>query len=74
MAANFLIDAESNLKAVLGGMGDWTGSTELWRNLVALAPAMVVGMLVAGAVGVAIGVVLVRRAGRDLEARPDQQR
>ncbi|MGA8391291.1 MAG: branched-chain amino acid ABC transporter permease [Burkholderiaceae bacterium] len=46
--------------SVLGGMGDWTGSTELWRNLVALAPAMVVGMLVAGAVGVAFERFIVR--------------
>ena len=46
--------------SVLGGMGDWTGSTELWRNLVALVPAMLVGMLVAGAVGVAFERFIVR--------------
>jgi branched-chain amino acid transport system permease protein len=37
--------------SVLGAMGDWTGSPELWRNLVAVLPAMLVAMLVAGAVG-----------------------
>src|SRR6476659_2089511 len=26
--------------SVLGAMGDWTGSQELWRNLVAVIPAM----------------------------------
>ena len=34
--------------SVLGGMGDWTGSTELWRNLVALAPATSMPMTIAG--------------------------
>jgi branched-chain amino acid transport system permease protein len=34
--------------SVLGLMGDWTGSGELWRNLVAVFPAMLVAMLVAG--------------------------
>ena len=38
---------------VFGLMGDWTGSNELWRNLVAVLPAMLVAMLVAGAVGLA---------------------
>jgi branched-chain amino acid transport system permease protein len=38
---------------VLGLMGDWTGSQDLWRNLVAIFPAMLVAMLVAGAVGFA---------------------
>ncbi len=38
---------------VFGLMGDWTGSNELWRNLVAVFPAMLVAMLVAGAVGLA---------------------
>ena len=38
---------------VLGLMGDWTGSQELWRNLVAVFPAMLVAMLVAGALGLA---------------------
>jgi len=38
---------------VLGSMSDWTQSDELWRNLVAVLPAMLVAMLVAGAVGLA---------------------
>ena len=46
--------------SVLAGMGDWTMSAELWRNLVALALVMTVGMLVAGAVGVAFERVIVR--------------
>ena len=37
--------------SVLGGMGDWTGSQELWRNLAAVFPAMLVAMAVAGALG-----------------------
>ena len=46
--------------SVLGLMSDWTGSGELWRNLVAVLPAMVAAMLVAGAVGVAFERFLVR--------------
>jgi branched-chain amino acid transport system permease protein len=46
--------------SVLAGMGDWTTSADLWRNLVALALAMAVGMAVAGAVGVAFERVIVR--------------
>jgi branched-chain amino acid transport system permease protein len=46
--------------SVLGLMGDWTGSGELWRNLVAVLPAMVVAMLVAGAVGLAFERFIVR--------------
>mgnify|MGYP003381911155 CR=1 FL=1 len=38
---------------VMGSMSDWTQSDELWRNLVAVFPAMLVAMLVAGAVGFA---------------------
>ena len=45
---------------VLGLMGDWTGSHELWRNLVAVFPAMLVAMLVAGAVGLAFERFIVR--------------
>jgi branched-chain amino acid transport system permease protein len=30
--------------SVLGSMGDWTGSESLWRNLVAVVPAMLVAM------------------------------
>ncbi|MEQ1515017.1 MAG: branched-chain amino acid ABC transporter permease [Usitatibacteraceae bacterium] len=46
--------------SVLGAMGDWTGSQELWRNLVAVFPAMLVAMLVAGALGIVFERVLVR--------------
>ncbi len=46
--------------SVLGLMGDWTGSGELWRNLAAVLPAMLVAMLVAGAVGIAFERWLVR--------------
>ncbi len=46
--------------SVLGAMGDWTGSAELWRNLVAVFPAMLIAMLVAGAVGLAFERFIVR--------------
>ena len=46
--------------SVLGLMGDWTGSQELWRNLVAVFPAMLVAMAVAGAVGLAFERFIVR--------------
>ncbi|MDE2618153.1 MAG: branched-chain amino acid ABC transporter permease [Burkholderiales bacterium] len=46
--------------SVLGMMGDWTGSQELWRNLVAVLPAMVVAMLAAGAIGLAFERFIVR--------------
>ncbi len=46
--------------SVLGVMGDWTGSQDLWRNLVAVLPAMLVAMLVAGAVGLAFERFIVR--------------
>jgi branched-chain amino acid transport system permease protein len=46
--------------SMLGGMADWTGSGELWRNLVAVLPAMVVAMLVAGAAGLAFERFIVR--------------
>ncbi|MCZ8391111.1 branched-chain amino acid ABC transporter permease [Achromobacter xylosoxidans] len=45
---------------VLGSMSDWTQSGSLWLNLAAVLPAMIVGMLVAGAVGVAFERVIVR--------------
>ena len=45
---------------VLGLMADWTGSQELWRNLVAVLPAVLVAMLVAGAVGFAFERYIVR--------------
>ncbi len=46
--------------SVLGSMGDWTSSASLWRNMLAVLPAMVVAMLVAGAVGVAFERFIVR--------------
>lgn len=45
---------------VMGAMGDWTNSTEVWRNLVAVFPAMLVAMAVAGAVGLAFERFIVR--------------
>jgi len=45
---------------VLGSMADWTQSGSLWSNLIAVLPAMIVGMLVAGAVGLAFERVIVR--------------
>ena len=46
--------------SVLATMGDWTGSDQLWRNLVAVLPAMLIAMLVAGAVGLAFERFIVR--------------
>ena len=46
--------------SVLGSMGDWTASESLWRNLVAVLPAMLVAMAVAGAIGWAFERVMVR--------------
>ncbi len=46
--------------SVLGSMGDWTGSHQLWRNLVAVFPAMLAAMAVAGAVGLAFERFLIR--------------
>ncbi|MBC7610851.1 MAG: branched-chain amino acid ABC transporter permease [Polaromonas sp.] len=46
--------------SVLGAMGNWTGSPELWRNLVAVFLAMLVAMAVAGAVGLAFERLIVR--------------
>ncbi|HEY9272847.1 branched-chain amino acid ABC transporter permease [Achromobacter sp.] len=45
---------------VLGSMADWTQSGSLWINLGAVLPAMIVSMLVAGAVGLAFERVIVR--------------
>ena len=45
---------------VLGAMGDWTGSPELWRNLVAVGLAMGVAMAVAAALGLAFERFIVR--------------
>jgi branched-chain amino acid transport system permease protein len=46
--------------SVLGAMGDYTGSGSLWVNLLAVLPAMVIAMLVAGAVGLAFERFIVR--------------
>src|SRR6187399_524862 len=46
--------------SVLGSMGDYTQSASLWVNLLAVLPAMVVAMLVAGAVGLAFERFIVR--------------
>ena len=46
--------------SVLGLMGDWTGSGDIWRNLMAVLPAMLVAMLVAGAIGLAFERFIVR--------------
>ena len=46
--------------SMLGAMGDYTQSGELWRNLLAVLPAMVVAMLVAAAVGLAFERFIVR--------------
>ncbi|MBS0340331.1 MAG: branched-chain amino acid ABC transporter permease, partial [Proteobacteria bacterium] len=46
--------------SVLGLMGDWTGSQDLWRNLAAVFPAMLVAMAVAGAVGLVFERFIVR--------------
>jgi branched-chain amino acid transport system permease protein len=46
--------------SVLGAMGDYTNSGSLWTNLLAVLPAMIVAMLVAGAVGLAFERFIVR--------------
>ncbi len=46
--------------SVLGAMGDYTASGSLWVNLLAVLPAMVVAMLVAGALGLAFERFIVR--------------
>ena len=46
--------------SVLGSMADWTGSGEWWRNMVAVLPAMLIAMAVAGAVGLAFERFIVR--------------
>ena len=46
--------------SVFGVMGDWTGSQELWRNLVAVFSAMLIAMLAAGAIGLAFERFIVR--------------
>lgn len=46
--------------SVLGAMGDYTASSSLWMNLLAVLPAMVVAMLIAGAIGLAFERFIVR--------------
>ncbi|MFO1262032.1 MAG: branched-chain amino acid ABC transporter permease [Rhodoferax sp.] len=46
--------------SVLGALGDYTGSAELWRNLLAVLPAMLVAMAVAAALGLAFERFIVR--------------
>ena len=46
--------------SVLGSMGDYTSSSSLWMNMLAVLPAMVVAMLVAGAIGLAFERFIVR--------------
>jgi branched-chain amino acid transport system permease protein len=46
--------------SVLGAMGDYTSSQSLWQNMLAVLPAMVVAMLVAGALGLAFERFIVR--------------
>ena len=46
--------------SVLGAMGDYTGSASLWKNLLAVLPAIVAAMLVAGAIGLAFERFIVR--------------
>lgn len=46
--------------SVLGAMGDYTASSSLWVNMLAVLPAMVVAMLIAGAIGLAFERFIVR--------------
>ncbi len=46
--------------SVMGSMADYTSSASLWRNMMAVLPAMVVAMLVAGAVGLAFERFIIR--------------
>jgi branched-chain amino acid transport system permease protein len=46
--------------AVLGGMADYTASESLLRNLMAVLPAMLVAMGVAGAIGLAFERVIIK--------------
>ncbi len=46
--------------SVLGSMTDWTSSPQLWRNLVAVVPAMLLAMLVAGVAGIVFERFIVR--------------
>ena len=46
--------------SVLGAMPDWTASPELWRNLMAVVPAMLLAMLAACVAGVVFERLIVR--------------
>ena len=46
--------------SVMGAMADWTGSDALWRNLLAVLPAMLAAMLLAAALGLAFERLIVR--------------
>jgi branched-chain amino acid transport system permease protein len=46
--------------SVLGAMADYTASASLWKNMLAVLPAMVIAMLVAGAIGLAFEWFIVR--------------
>jgi len=46
--------------SVLGTMGDYTASGSFWVNLLAVLPAMLVAMLVAGAIGIVFERFIVR--------------
>jgi branched-chain amino acid transport system permease protein len=46
--------------SVLGSMADYTASASLWKNMLAVLPAMVIAMLVAGAIGLAFERFIVR--------------
>ena len=46
--------------SVLGSMTEWTAAPELWRNLVAVVPAMVLAMLAAGVAGIVFERFIVR--------------
>ena len=46
--------------AVLAGMGSWTGAPELWRNLVAVLPAMLAAMATAALIGLVFERLIVR--------------
>ena len=58
--------------SVLGAMTDWTASENLLINLLAVLPAMLVAMVVAGGVGFAFERVIIRPVyGQHLEADHD---
>ena len=48
--------------SVLGLMPDWTASPELWRNLVAVIPAILAAMVLAAVAGVVFERLIIRPA------------